>query len=92
MVSFADASALILFSAAPRTTAGQDIFAQRMSAFREKVGVPVRINQSVTNFQGRIFATRLTSGKVLATWLTHGSAASRTIFAAAWSLPAAEGR
>ena len=78
-VSFADGSASIFFAAPPRDGAGsakQDIFLQRMSAFRDKVGSPIRINQTVPNIQRQILATRLSSGNVLVSWATTASGAS----------------
>ena len=44
-----------------------------MSAFREKVGAPVRINQTLTGVQTSLFAVPLSNGNVLSTWLSRGS-------------------
>jgi hypothetical protein len=72
-----DGSALIFFSAerngAPLVDR-YDIFAQRLSPARQKVGDPFVINTKTTGRQGEgaLFAERLSSGKIMATWLDQG--------------------
>ena len=70
-VAFPNGTALIIFTA-PRDGSpgeeGDQVWVQRMSAGREKVGVPIRINTLHIGGCAIVHATRLTNGNVLVAW------------------------
>jgi hypothetical protein len=70
-LSFADGTALIFFFASRKgapETEGSQLFVQRMSANRKKVGKPIRINDGPAGSNGQVFAAQLTDNNVMVIW------------------------
>jgi hypothetical protein len=63
-----DGAALILFSAAPDGQDSVDVFSQRMSATRAKIGSPTLVDTVTELDQGQPLGTRLSNGNFLAAW------------------------
>lgn len=68
-VSFPNDSSLIFFSAERDGASNDfDIFVQRMSAAFTKVGLPKRVNTTLSGAQTGVLATRLADGNVQVAW------------------------
>lgn len=74
-LTFSDGHALIFFTA-DRTGAsaeeGKQLYVQRMSKKRTRVGKPIRVSSEATGRNDLVFATLLTSGKVMVVWQYQG--------------------
>lgn len=78
-VAFADGAMLVLFAADRRNASAankKDIFAQALNPQRQKIGVPVGVNQVLANFQSQVFGSRLSNGRAITAFLSRGTAQS----------------